>query len=77
MICAVRTSSTVQKIFCPSLRPTDRPSVRPTKNWFFLPRVIGRERSERRRERETERERDGERERETERGRNTRIFLGG
>jgi hypothetical protein len=45
-----------------SVSPTDHPSVRPTKNWFFLPRVIGRERSERRRDRERDGERDGERE---------------
>ena len=37
-----------------SVRLSDRPSVRPTKNWFFLQRVIHGERSERRRERERE-----------------------
>ena len=49
-----------------SVSPTDRPSVRPTKNWFFLPRVIRRERTERRRDGETERQRDGERDGERE-----------
>jgi hypothetical protein len=63
-----------------SVRLSDRPSVRPTQNWFFLPRVICRERAERQRDRETERQRDREaeeRERERETERETREFSKG